>query len=178
LTAPHTALTDVPQNLNFLSPLGFKFYIKRCPHVNFMLYRINVPGLETDAVPQATPFVPIQQTPDHGNFLPLNITFRVDEQLQNYLEIHSWLRNICKMDDFLEFASLKKQPEYTGLGIQSEIMLTILTSAKNPIIAFTFHGCFPISLSNLQFDAAMGDVEYLTASVEFLYTNFDYSRDL
>jgi hypothetical protein len=115
----------------------------------FHVYRINVPGLETDAVPQATPFVPIQQTPDHGNFLPLNITFRVDEQLQNYLEIHSWLSNICKMDDFSEFASLKKQPEYTGLGIQSEIMLTILNSAKIPVIGFTFHGCFPITI-NLQ----------------------------
>lgn len=143
-----------------------------------MLYKINIPGLETDPVPMATPFVPIQQTPDHGTFNRLNVTFRVDEKLNNYLEMHSWLRNITKMDDFQEFAALKSHPEYTGLGLQSEIMLTILSSAKNPQIAFTFHGCFPISLSDLQFDAAMGDVEYLTANVQFLYTNFDYSRDL
>jgi hypothetical protein len=178
MTDKHTPLDDIPENLNFLSPLGFKFIIKRTPHVNYTLVKCNIPGISIDHVKEITPFVPLIQPGDHGEFQPLTVSFRVDEDLQNWLEINSWMRNIAKMDDFAEYAALEKQPEYGGFAIRSEILLVVLTSAKTPKIAFTFHDCMPASLTDCVFDAAMTDVNYLTATVTFAYSNYDYDRSL
>ncbi len=82
------------------------------------------------------------------------------------------------MDDFSEYASLKRRPDYTGIGIKSEIMLTVLSSQKNPTIAFTFTGCMPVSISDIQFDASLGEVQHAVATVQFVYDTFDYDRDL
>jgi hypothetical protein len=171
-----TALDNQPSSVNFLSPYGFKFWIKRAPATNYMLVKVNIPGISVPAVEEATPFVFLPHTGDHGKFNILTATFQVNEDLRNYLEIHSWLRNIGKMDDFNEFKSLSTVPQYTGLGLTSEVMLTILDSAKNPMMTFTFHDAIPTDLSDLTFDAKLPDIMYLTATVDFRYSTFDYER--
>jgi hypothetical protein len=172
------ALTSVPTNLNFLSPLGFKFIMKRCPTVNYFLHRINIPGITLEMVEEPTPFVNIPIEGDHGKFNNLIATFQVDEDLKNWLEIHSWIRNLAKMDDFAQHKSLSKNPEWTGLGLTSEIILTILNSAREPNFSFVFHGCLPMSLSDLVFDSKLSDVKYLISTVEFRYMNYDYEKVL
>ena len=38
-------LDQTPSNRNFLSPLNFKFTIKKAPHVNFFIQKVNVPQI-------------------------------------------------------------------------------------------------------------------------------------
>jgi hypothetical protein len=170
------ALSNVPQNLNFMSPLGFKLHIRRTPHVNYFLHKVNLPGLDLPMPVQHTPFVDIPYEGDHVKFNELSATFHVDERLNNWLEIHSWMRNIGKADDFMEHKALHDKLPHSGLAIKSEIVLTLLNSAKDPYMHVTFHDCMPTTLSDVVFDATMPDVKYLTADVKFIYSNFDYER--
>ena len=54
--------------------------------------------------------------------------------------------------------------------------LHIVTSAYNPAFVVEFKNLFPVALTNLQFDATISDVEYLTAEVTFKHQQF-FIRD-
>ena len=54
--------------------------------------------------------------------------------------------------------------------------LHIVTSQYNPAFVVEFKNVFPVSLSNLQFDATISDVEYITAEVTFKHQQF-FIRD-
>ena len=54
--------------------------------------------------------------------------------------------------------------------------LHIVTSQYTPAFIVEFRDLFPVSLSNLQFDATISDVEYITAEVTFKHQQF-FIRD-
>ena len=54
--------------------------------------------------------------------------------------------------------------------------LHIVTNQYNPAFVVDFENLFPVSLSGLQFDATMTDVEYITADVTFRHQRF-FIRD-
>ena len=58
-------------------------------------------------------------------------------------------------------------------GTVSTLVLTILTSAMNPQMEFHFNEAFPTSVSALDFDSSVGDLEYFTATAAFRYTNYE-----
>ena len=50
--------------------------------------------------------------------------------------------------------------------------LHIVTSQYNPAFVIDYRDIFPVSLSGLQFDATITDVEYITADVTFKHQQF------
>jgi hypothetical protein len=46
-----TAIDDNPANRNFLSPINFKFRIKKAPNLNFFVQKISVPATSGTAEP-------------------------------------------------------------------------------------------------------------------------------
>jgi hypothetical protein len=62
------------------------------------------------------------------------------------------------------------------LDIYTNAQLHIATSQYNPAFVVEFRDIFPVSLSNLQFDATITDVEYITAEVTFKHQQF-FLRD-
>ena len=52
-----TAIDNTPSNKNFLSPLNFKFTIKKAPHVNFFIQKVNIPDLGLKPVVTSNPMV-------------------------------------------------------------------------------------------------------------------------
>lgn len=125
------------------------------------------------SVPTNNPFVKIPYAGDHIDYNELAIEFAVDENLQNYLEIHNWLKALGKPDDFGEYATLAQVPQYTGLGLKSDAVLMILDQKKLPNFIINFEDSFPTALSNIDFDVRDTEVRYLTASAVFVYTKFD-----
>ena len=77
-------LDQTPSNRNFLSPLNFKFTIKKAPHVNFFIQKVNVPQIILKPPIAGNPFTNIPYPGDHIDYSTLEITFKVDEDLQNY----------------------------------------------------------------------------------------------
>lgn len=171
-----TALDRQPQDYNFLSPLNFKCYFKRAPATVYNLTKINLPGISLPSVLYDTPFVDIPEVGDHATFNPLTFSFKVSEDLQNYFELHAWIRAYGGADQFEDYKAIESHPNYTGLGVKSDFILFILDSAKNAIFEITYHDCVPIELSDIIFDTSLDDIGYLTASAEFRYINYDYTR--
>jgi hypothetical protein len=167
------ALENTPTNPNFLSPLNFKFSIKRAPHVNFFVQKINLPSISLPTIDTPTPFVKIPQPGEHLDYADLTLSFRVDENLQNYLEIHNWIRALGKPKDFSEYRALSQNPNYTGDGLRSDLTLMILSSAKNPNYEIVFTDAYPYDISELSFDTTKSDVEFIEATATFKYILFE-----
>jgi hypothetical protein len=177
-TSPPTggAVNDNVTNKNFLNPLNFVFSIKRAPHIEFFIQKINLPGLKLDSPTYATPFVKIPEVGDHIDYELLKITFKVDEDLQNYLEIHKWLKGLGKPKNFQEYRDLAEKPQFIGYGLKSDISLIVMTNIKNPNYTTTFIDAFPVYLSGLQFDTTTPDINYLIAEASFKYTYYDIEK--
>ena len=167
------ALNENVTNKNFLNPHNFVFSIKRAPHIEFFIQKINLPGLKLDAPVFATPFVNVPEVGDHIAYDVLKIIFKVDEDLRNYLEIHKWIKGLGKPKSFNEYRELAQKPQFVGYGLKSDISLVVLTNIKNPNYKVDFIDAFPTALSELQFDTTNPDIIYLTAEASFKYTYYD-----
>jgi hypothetical protein len=159
-----TAIENTPTNPNFLSPLNFKFSIKRAPHINFFIQKVSIPSINLPSYESPNPFVKIPEPGDHINYGDLEITFRVDEELKNWLEIQNWMRSNTNVEDFEEIQDANKWT--------SNATLLILNSAKNLKISVAFSNLFPISLSPIDFSSTIVDPEPFQASCTFSYRSY------
>jgi len=186
-----------PTKLDYASPTQFKFSIAKLPKVEYFCVSCNIPGISLSNVPtQATPFKSIPLPGDKLNYETLTMTFMVDENLENYQEIHGWLRGLGFPQDHAEFQNLlssgndrfpgstssilsdagrtKYAPPRTG-GIYSDATLSVLSSKNNSLVEVRFRDVFPVSLSGLGYNQQATSVEYLTASVTFDYRIYDFA---
>ena len=168
-----SALDKTPSNKNFLSPLNFTFVLKRSPFLNFFVQRINLPGFSLTPFDQPGPQLRVPFGGDHIRYENLSVTFKVDEDFQNYLEIHNWLRGLGYPVNQQEYAVLKNADKSSGVGTKSDISLIIADGLKNANIEITFKDAFPIDLSELIFEVTDTDVNYVNATVTFSYVYFD-----
>lgn len=170
-------LDQTPQNHNYLSPHNFTFTIKKAPHVNFFIQKVNIPSVDLPAVNTPNPFVRIPVPGEHITYGNLNINFKVDEDLQNYMELYNWIVALGKPKDFYEYKVIEEQPKYSGNGIYSDISVMILSNIKNPNWEVVYKDAFPISLSEINFDTTIeSDISYITATASFRYTLFDIQK--
>ena len=82
-------LQDQPTNPQFLSPVGFNFNIRKLPNTNYFVQAANLPGVQLGETPLATPFHQIPTPGDRVTYGELAITFKVDENMENYIELYN-----------------------------------------------------------------------------------------
>ena len=170
-----SAISTQPSNKNFLSPLGFKFVINKTPYVNWFVQAVNLPTIALPDVTVSTPFINVPVPGDRVQFSNLEVTFRVDEDMQNYLELYNWLISAGFPETFEQY----KGPDPNNIASrfnQKEIIsdgsLIIHDSKMNPKTEVIFKDMFPVSLSELKFDSTIPDVNYIQSTVSFRYTRF------
>lgn len=168
-----SALANNPQSLNFLSPLNFNFRLKRAPNLNFFIQKINLPSIGIKSTIQTNPFVNIPIPGDHLDYGELSVTFKVDEDLNNYLEIHNWIRAFSFPDNFDEYKQISVNQQYTGESLTSDLTLIISNSVKIPNYEVNFRNAYPTSLSALSFQTTDSTVDFITASATFKYLLYD-----
>lgn len=168
-----SAIINQPSNKNFLSPLGFKFAIKRTPGVNYFVQSVIVPGMSLGSVDIPTPFVKLPFPGEHLDFADLVITFRVDEDLKNYREISDWMIALGKPKSFDQYTPLTNASQTSGSGVVSDATLTILSSAMNPVAEVYFSDVFPYDLTSLNFDSRNTSIEYIDVVASFKYTSYN-----
>ena len=173
-----TTLPGQPESKNFLSPLGFKFVLSRTPNTNYFIQSIAIPTLSLGQFDIEDPFVKLPTPGIKLNFDPLVLTFMVDENMDNYTEIFNWLNGLGFPESFDQYTNLirSNQGLTPSTDTFSDGSLVILSSKHNPNVKITFQDMFPISLSELAFDATMTDVEYLKATVTFRYRLYTIER--
>ena len=171
-----SALDNTPTNKNFLSPLNFNFHLQRAPHLNFFAQSAIVPGMSFMSPLQGDPFTNIPLSGDRIHFEDLTVTFKVDEELQNYLEIANWIRGLGFPETFTEYSQLKAIPKSTGNGLASDIILFISKGSKMANFQVTFKDAFPVALSRLEFQTTDTSVDYITATATFKYVYYNIEK--
>jgi len=169
-------LDHQPTNRNYLSKINFRFAIKKLPHVNFFCQSAQIPGFSIASADEGTPFVKIPFSGEHIEYQPLTISFLVDEDMKNYMEIYNWMRGLAFPDSYDQYKVLFEKPKYTGEGIKSEMSVFVLTAAKNPQYNVVFSDAFPVALSGIDFSSASTDVDYAVCTATFKYTSFEIIR--
>ena len=191
------ALDRQPTKFDYASPTQFKFNITKLPKVEFFCTAVNLPGITLGAMEQLTPLKDIPLPGDKLTYSPLTMDFLVDENLENYREIHGWLVGLGFPTDRKEFRDLLRSgadrfPTSTGAnqetdpgkvkykatgtgGVYSDATLNILTSKNTSNIEVRFSDVFPTGLSSLQYDTAATDVQYLTATVTMQYKIYEFA---
>ena len=168
-----SAIDNTPANKNFLSPLNFRFTIKKAPHVNFFIQKVNIPSINLKPPVAPNPMVNVPLIGDHLDYSTLEITFKVDEDLQNYLEIHDWIKALGKPVDFVARKAIREKRSYTGDGETSDISLMVLSSTKMANYEVVFTDAHPVALSSVVFNTTDNDVNYIEASATFKYVYYD-----
>jgi hypothetical protein len=153
---------------NSLALLNYKFKLSRTPDVEYRAQSVSIPGLSLGSIDVPTPFG--LRTPFHGNIAydDLNISFLVGEELGDYLEIHNWMTGLGRPDESFNYPASRDNPT----AVTSDITVFILNSAMRPIINVRFTDAYPISLSSLDFDSTLSEVQYAQATATFRYNRF------
>ena len=167
---PTGLIGSQPQDVNFLSPLGFRFLLKRSPTLNFFATDANIPSVDIGYANLPTPFKVSPFPGDKPQFGDFVLTFKVDENLTNYLEMYAWICKIGFPDSFDQYASIRSASIGSGVGITSDGTLTILNSSMAPTTEVQFTDMFPYSLSEVDFTTVDDTVNYVTARVAFKFT--------
>jgi hypothetical protein len=105
-----------------------------------------IPSISTNPIQQPTRFNPVFRTPDQVNFSNLDLTFIIDEDLNNYTEIFDWMITSAFPESHDQFRQIADSEE----GLFSDISVIIMNSKKNSNIEVSYKNCFPISLSDIQ----------------------------
>jgi hypothetical protein len=159
---------------SLLPPSGFKFILLRAPHLNFTVQQVNVPGVTAEPPRVETPFMTLPLPGARSTYNPLSLSFKVTENFENYLEILEWIHALSPENNFRGYRTASAKGR-TFDGLTSDIDLTILQSSMLPSINFKFVDAMPTSLSDLTFDTTVSDVDYITATVEFMYSYYEHT---
>jgi len=191
------SLDRQPTSLDYASPTQFKFQIQKLPKVEYFCTSVNLPAVSISEVKQPTPFVDVPLPGTTLSYETLNMTFLVDENLENLQEIHGWIRGLGFPESYTEYAgglnagadrapssqgSVSTEPGKVKFGAPSQqayfsdATLIVLTSKNNPIKEIRFRDVYPINIGELQYDQQATDVQYLMATVTFRYRGYDFAN--
>ena len=169
MTLPEDSATV---NRNLLSPLGYKLVLKRAPNVEFWCQKFPIPGIELGVVMFPTPLINIPLPGEHMKFDDLEIIFKVDDDLTNYLELFNWLIALGKPNSYSQYADIAAEPIASGLGITCDISALIVDAKRNVNMEIIFADAFVTALSGITFNSTLEDITYINAATRFTYRRY------
>ena len=185
--------TRQPSKMDYASPVQFRFKIAKLPQVEFFIQTVNLPGISLGQAIVPTSLYNYPIPGDEISFQPLDISFLVDENLNNYKELHDWLLGLGFPSKHQQFADMRATgaDRFPGTAsttaasgtatpaplpegsIYSDATLTILNSKNIAKTEVRFQNVFPTSIGSLSYDVQASDVNYLQTQASFSYINYD-----
>ena len=176
-----TRVTDPrqPDTNNYLSSNYFKLEITRLPLVTYHCQSVNLPSLSlTPAEQNTSTGTPVKWIGGRYNWEDFTISFMVDEDMKNWIEVFEWMEQIAIMTD------VKNTMNYTMVGKPSgqiedyfsNAQLAITNSSYKPKLIVNLIDIFPIALTGIQFNSISTDNEPIIATATFAYTYYNISR--
>jgi len=170
------SITNQPSNINFLSPLGFRFKLSRAPTVDFFIINANLPSISLSNVELPTPFKNLEIAGNKLEYGDFNITFRLDQNMAAYFEIYNWMIGLGYPENFGQYAVLKNAATGSKETLYSDATLTILNNDMVPNVEVNFYDLFPVTLAQVDFNVTDSDVNYITLSASFKYRIFHVNK--
>ena len=182
-----------PSKLDYASPIQFRFKMTKLPNVEFFVQTANIPGITLGEVTMPTPLKEISIPGDKITYASLDVSFLVDENLNNYKEIHDWITGLGFPQDHKQFGNLlaTSSDRFSGStastaatgtstarplsegGIYSDATLTVLNSKNIAKTEIRFQNVYPVTLGGLSYDIKANDVSYITVNASFNYMYYD-----
>ena len=160
------------QNRNFLAPVGFKFVLSKYPKVSFFSNSARIPEISLGTAVQPSYLKDIDIPGEKLTYGDLTVRFLVDENMQNYMAVHNWLKGVGFPETPQQFADQTTDVDGVRdpLEVFSDGSLHILNSNFQDVAIVKFNDLFPVALTSLEFDATETDINYFTAEVVMRYT--------
>ena len=180
--------TREPSVLDYASPVQFRFKCSKLPKVEFFCQTANIPGISIGTASMPTGLKDIPIPGEKVSYSDLAISFLVDENLNNYKEIHDWIIGLGAPQNHTQFSTLRdtgtdrfpgqttNSPNNNAVpdgGTYSDATLTVLNSKNIAVTEIRFHNIFPTSLGALSYDVQASDVNYLSVGVDFSYMYYE-----
>jgi len=164
------------KNVNFLLPNKFSFFITKLPELSLSAKAVNIPGISLPNWKQLTSLNPLKRSGLNIEYGDLQVTFLVDEDLNNWSELHNWMRMMAMVKSSKDYQEIKVeqlQPGPEG-GLVSDAQLTILTNESVPNVVFYFRNAFPINMTDINLTQDTSSPEAQECTVTFAYDYYDF----
>lgn len=143
---------ESPPNYDGLPNTNFRLSFKKAAIAVFFLQEFNLPPITVNEVKRPTPFVDTNEIGEKIIYTPFVITFLVDSKLKNFRQLYDWMKRMT----------------VAGTAIDDNDTVTLMIDTAQTV---RFVGCWPTSLSSLQFYTNPTGVQYMTATATI---NYDY----
>ena len=176
----NTLTCPIPNNLNPLSPNGFKFTIDKLPEISFFCQEANIPGITMGDPMLFNPFRSIPLPGDHLTYDTLNVKFLVDADMNNYIALYNWIVALGFPESYQQYIDYISAQQF---GVLSELaksysggVLQILNGNNLPVREIIFKDLVPRSIGSLTFQSTNQDVLYLVGDATFQFSYYTFSN--
>ena len=184
--------TSQPTVQDYATGTQWRLAFNRLPKTTWFCTAANIPGITLGEAQYPTPMTDINLTGDKLTFETLNITFIVDEELQNYRELWDWMVGIGAPKNHDQWASIltkgdgavrqfgtedtdpRTKSTYEESNLYSDATSNSYNSKNIPKVNVQFKNMFPTSLSSLEYSQELTDVEYFHATATFRYLYYEF----
>ena len=188
--------TSQPTVQDYATGTQWRLAFNRIPKTTWFCTAANVPGITLGEAQYATPMSDMFVTGDKLTFETLNITFLVDEELQNYRELWEWIVGIGSPVNHSQWTTAltkgdgittnfsavgsddninpRQKATSTDKNLYSDATLIVYNSKNMPKVNVKFKDMFPTSISSLEYSQDLTDVEYFKASATFRYLYYEF----
>jgi hypothetical protein len=185
-----------PTVFDYATGTQWRIAFNRIPKTTWFCTAANIPGISLGEASYPTPMADMFVAGDKLTFETLNITFLVDEELQNYRELWEWIvgmgapvshsqwsTGLTKGDGITTTFSAvgtddninsRQKSTSTEKNLYSDATLIVYNSKNMPKVNVKFKDMFPTSLSALEYSQDLTDVEYFKASATFRYLYYEF----
>lgn len=188
--------TSQPTVQDYATGTQWRLAFNRIPKTTWFCTAANVPGITLGEAQYATPMSDMFVAGDKLTFETLNITFLVDEELQNYRELWEWIVGIGSPVNHSQWTTAltkgdgittnfsavgsddninpRQKATSTDKNLYSDATLIVYNSKNMPKVNVKFKDMFPTSISSLEYSQDLTDVEYFKASATFRYLYYEF----
>ena len=173
-------MTSLPcqDNTNNLYTNYFQLKILRnTDRLELMVQSANLPGVTIPDQAQPTIFGTTIPVPSMTiQYEPLFVEFLVDQDLENWKSLYSWIRNITNIRDSSEYNLAYQDWHYQAtLTIPSSVYR--YAGCGDPVLTVSFENLIPVKLSGLPFKSDVNDAVPLKATCTFKYSYYTLNPD-
>ena len=184
--------TSQPTVFDYATGTQWRLTFNRLPKTTWFCTAATVPGIQLGEASYSTPMTDMMVTGDKLTFETLNITFIVDEELQNYRELWDWLVGIGAPKKHSQWRTIldsgdgavrsfgtpdtdsRTKTTFDESNLYSDSTLIVYNSKNVAKVNVNFKNMFPTSLSALEYSQEATDVEYFKATATFRYLYYEF----
>jgi len=154
--------------------------LTKFPKVDFFSNSARIPELNLELTRQPSYLKNIDVPGERLTYGDLTLRFLVDENMENYISVYTWLKGLGFPESTKEFKELTtdKDGQRDPKEAFCDGTLRILNSNYREVAKVKFIDLFPTSLTSLEFDATNTDIQFFTAEATFKYTIYNLESSI